>query len=124
MPTPVPQLFRRPPKDRRPGEIKEVKALCDKYYRNPPVTEDEILNGRLHIIYIINIDEGKVIEMDVDSIRGNIELVLPTFGQTHNAVLVTMSLGEAAIPGFVSVSTTLSERILPYSISFGLRTLF
>lgn len=64
---PVPQLFRRPPKDRRPGEIKEVKALCDKYYRNPPVTEDEILNGRLHIIYIINIDEGKVVEMDVDS---------------------------------------------------------
>jgi hypothetical protein len=64
---PVPQLFRRPPRDRRPSEVKEVKALCDKYYKNPPVTEDEILNGRLHIIYIINIDEGKVIEMDVDS---------------------------------------------------------
>jgi hypothetical protein len=64
---PVPPLFRRPPRDRRPSEVKEVKALCDKYYRNPPVTEDEILNGRLHIIYIINIDEGKVVEMDVDS---------------------------------------------------------
>jgi hypothetical protein len=48
-------------------EIKEVKALCDKYYKNPPVTEDEILNGRLHIIYLINIDAGKVVEMDVDS---------------------------------------------------------
>ena len=64
---PVPQLFRRPPRDRRPSEIREVKALCDMYYKNPPVTEDEILNGRLHIIYIINIDAGKVVEMDVDS---------------------------------------------------------
>jgi hypothetical protein len=31
------------------------------------VTEDEILNGRLHITYIINIDAGKVVEMDIDS---------------------------------------------------------
>jgi hypothetical protein len=64
---PIPELFRRPPRDRQPSEIKAVKALCDKYYKNPPVTEDEILNGRLHIIYIINIDAGKVVEMDVDS---------------------------------------------------------
>ena len=64
---PIPQLFVRPPKDRRPSEIKDVKALCDKYYKNPPVTDDEILNGRLHIIYIINIDASKVVEMDVDS---------------------------------------------------------
>ena len=64
---PIPQLFRRPPRDRPLSEIKEVKALCDRYYRNPPVTEDEILNGRLHIIYIINIDACKVVEMDVDS---------------------------------------------------------
>lgn len=64
---PIPQLFRRPTRDRRPREIREVKALCDTYYKNPPVTEDEILNGRLHIIYIINIDAGKLVEMDVDS---------------------------------------------------------
>ena len=64
---PIPQLFFRPPKDRGASEIKEVKALCDKYYRNPPVTDDEIINGRLHIIYIINIDAGKVVEMDIES---------------------------------------------------------
>jgi hypothetical protein len=64
---PIPTLFRRPPRDRRPSEIKKVKVLCDKYYKNPPVTEDEILNGRLHITYIINIDAGKVVEMDIDS---------------------------------------------------------
>jgi hypothetical protein len=64
---PIPAVFRRPPRDRRSSEIKKVKVLCDKYYKNPPVTEDEILNGRLHITYIINIDAGKVVEMDIDS---------------------------------------------------------
>lgn len=64
---PIPEVFKRLPRDKRASEIKTVKALCDKYYRNPPVTEEEILNGRLHIIYIINIDAGKVLEIDVDS---------------------------------------------------------
>lgn len=64
---PIPGLFRRPPRDRRPAEIKQVKQLCDAYYKNPPVVEDEILNARLHMIYIINIDASKVFEMDVDS---------------------------------------------------------
>jgi hypothetical protein len=75
---PIPSLFRRPPRDRRPSEIKKVKALCDKYYKNPPVTEDEILNGRLHITYIINIDAGKVVEMDIDSYFEHVGYMLST----------------------------------------------
>jgi hypothetical protein len=64
---PIPALFRRPPRDRRPSEVRTLKALCDRYYLNPPVTEDELLNARLHMVYIINTDAGKVTEMDVDS---------------------------------------------------------
>jgi len=64
---PIPSIFGRPPRDRKYAELEQVKLLCNKYYRNPPVSLNEILNGRLHIIYIINIDEGKVIEMDVES---------------------------------------------------------
>jgi len=75
---PIPTLFRRPPRDRKPSEIKKVKVLCDKYYKNPPVTEDEILNGRLHITYIINIDGGKVIEMDIDSYFEHVGSMLAT----------------------------------------------
>jgi hypothetical protein len=41
--------------------------LCDKYYRNPPVTLNEIQAARLHMIYIINIDDGKITEMDIES---------------------------------------------------------
>ena len=64
---PVPSLFRRPPRDRQAGEVKELKAFCDRYYTNPLVEEGDILNARLHMIYIINIDAGRVVEMDVDS---------------------------------------------------------
>lgn len=64
---PIPGIFGRPPRDRNYAEMEQVKLLCNKYYRNPPVSLNQILNGRLHIIYIINIDEGKVIEMDVES---------------------------------------------------------
>lgn len=64
---PIPKLFRRPPRDRGRDEINRVKDLCDRYYRNPPVSFNEILNSHLHMIYIINVDQGKVIEMDIDS---------------------------------------------------------
>src|ERR687892_1242542 len=64
---PIPALFSRPPRDRKEEQIEKVKLFCDRYYRNPPVSLNEILNGRLHMIYIINIDDGQVMEMDVDS---------------------------------------------------------
>lgn len=64
---PIPKIFRRPPRDRSRDDIKKVKELCDRYYRNPPISFSDILNSRLHIIYIINVDQGRVTEMDVDS---------------------------------------------------------
>ena len=70
---PIPKLFRRPPRDRGRDEILRVKELCDRYYRNPPVSFNEILNSHLHIIYIINVDQGKVTEMDIDSYFDAIE---------------------------------------------------
>jgi hypothetical protein len=64
---PIPQIFRRPPRDRAREDIIQVKELCDSFYRNPPVSFSEILNSHLHMVYIINVDQGKVTEMDVDS---------------------------------------------------------
>jgi hypothetical protein len=64
---PIPSIFRKPPRDRQPEAVQELKKFCDRYYSNPPVEEDEILNAHLHVIYIINIDAGRVVEMDVDS---------------------------------------------------------
>ncbi len=41
--------------------------MCDLYYKSPPLEIQEIMNARLHMIYVINVDEGRVIETDVDS---------------------------------------------------------
>jgi hypothetical protein len=69
---PIPNLFRRPPRNRTAEDVKEVKALCDRYYSNPPVAEEDILNAHLHMVYIISIDAGRVVEMDVDSYLENV----------------------------------------------------
>ena len=63
----IPKVFERPPRYRKEHEVKQVKLLCDRYYRNPPIGLNEILAGRLHMIYIINVDDGKITEMDVES---------------------------------------------------------
>lgn len=74
---PIPKIFSRPPRDRSKEDMKEVKELCDRYYRNPPVSFGEILSSHLHIIYIINVDKGSVKEMDVDSYFEAIEGMVP-----------------------------------------------
>lgn len=54
----------KPPKYRTSSEIKEIKALCDLYYSNPPVSIEEIRNARLHAVYIIDVDKCAVKETD------------------------------------------------------------
>jgi hypothetical protein len=45
-------------------DLKYIKTLCDLYYRNPPVSLDEIRNARIHTIYIIDVDRVAVREVD------------------------------------------------------------
>jgi len=61
---PIPKLFLEPPNVRKKSEVKKVKKFCDRFYRNPPIKVDEILNARLHSIYLINIDKGFAKETD------------------------------------------------------------
>ena len=63
----IPKVFGRPPRYRIHSEVEQVKSVCDRYYRNPPVSLNEIRTARLHMIYIINIDDGNITEMDIDS---------------------------------------------------------
>jgi hypothetical protein len=61
---PIPQIFLLPPKARTEDEIKKIKTLCDKFYKKPPIEYDDILNARLHSIYLINIDKDFAKELD------------------------------------------------------------
>ncbi|UCF44737.1 MAG: hypothetical protein JSW44_02885 [Candidatus Bathyarchaeota archaeon] len=61
---PFPSALSKPPRRRTSEEIKAIKKLCDRYYQNPPVTEEEIQNARIQEIYIIDVDQAKVQEID------------------------------------------------------------
>ncbi|PIW32975.1 MAG: hypothetical protein COW27_02315 [Nitrosopumilales archaeon CG15_BIG_FIL_POST_REV_8_21_14_020_37_12] len=61
---PIPKLFLLPPNARQEPEIRKVQMLCDRYYKNPPIEYDDILNAHLHSIYLINIDKNFAKELD------------------------------------------------------------
>jgi len=64
---PIPKLFLIPPNVRKKDDIKKLKSLCDRFYKNPPIEFDDILNARLHSIYLINTDKRFAKEMDPKS---------------------------------------------------------
>jgi len=64
---PFPKALAKPPRKRTSKEILEIKKLCDKYYQNPPVTKEEIQNARIQEIYIIDVDQAKVREIDPET---------------------------------------------------------
>jgi len=61
---PIPKIFLIPPNVRKKNDVKKVQDLCDRYYKNPPITFDDILNARIHSIYLINVDKNFAKAMD------------------------------------------------------------
>jgi len=68
---PISKIFLLPPAARNKDEVIKIKKLCDRYYKNPSVQYDDILNAHLHSIYLINIDKGFAKELDP---QGYVEL--------------------------------------------------
>ena len=68
---PISKIFLLPPSARNKDEVIKIKELCDRYYKNPVVQYDDILNAHLHSVYLINIDKGFAKELDP---QGYVEL--------------------------------------------------
>jgi len=64
---PFPRALAKPPRKRTMQDIEFIQTLCDKYYRNPPVTHDDICNARIHEIYIIDVDQTRIQEIDPET---------------------------------------------------------
>ena len=77
---PVSKIFLLPPNARIGKDVKKVQDLCNRYYKNPPVKYDDILNARLHSIYLINIDKGFAKEIDP---QGYVELTENLLGRSE-----------------------------------------
>jgi hypothetical protein len=76
---PIPAFFEKPARLRDMGEINAAKALCDRYYRNPPIELAEIRQASLHSVFLIDVDRGHVRELDIETylashLRNRIEI--------------------------------------------------
>jgi hypothetical protein len=70
----IPPSLTKPPRFRTEDECKSIKALCDLYYHNPPVSMKEIRNARLHAVYVVDVDDTSVREWEVNEYMGKAAL--------------------------------------------------
>ena len=77
---PISKIFLLPPNARKKEDVNKVKNLCDRYYKNPPINYDDILNAHLHSIYLINIDKGFAKELDP---QGYVDLTENLLGRSE-----------------------------------------
>lgn len=61
---PIPKLFLKPPSKRTKQDVQKIKELCDRFYKNPPIESSDVLNARLHSVYLINIDKCFAKQLD------------------------------------------------------------
>lgn len=76
----IPKFFIRPINERKLEELKVLKALCDKYYKRPPIPSEQILEGRVDAIYLVDVDNRGVKELTLSEyydvfVRKEVELL-------------------------------------------------
>jgi len=77
---PISKIFLLPPAARKNDDVQKIKDLCDRYYKNPVIQYEDILNAHLHSIYLINIDKGFAKELDP---QGYVELTDNLLGRSE-----------------------------------------
>ncbi len=95
----LPEFLFFPPSLRSSHLIVKTKNILDRYYKNPPISEEEIKNARLDYIYLTIVDENKIIEYTakeyyskyISSIRINLEKELEN---TDLYILYSNSFGN------------------------------
>lgn len=63
----LPEFFVKPPRSRTGEEAAEIKALTDVTYNKPQISIDELMQARLHTIFLIDVDSATTREVDPDT---------------------------------------------------------
>ena len=67
---PISPIFLVSPNARKSEDIKKLKKLCDRFYKNPQINLEDIQNAHIHSVYLINTDKGFAKEMDPELYLG------------------------------------------------------
>ena len=61
---PIPSIFLIPPLARNLNDVKKNQVISNRFYKNPAIEFDSILNAHLHSIYLINTDKMFAKQLD------------------------------------------------------------
>ena len=67
---PISDIFLLPPNSRKFEDVKKLKKLCDRFYKNPQIKLEDIQNAHICSVYLINTDKGFAKEMDPELYLG------------------------------------------------------
>jgi len=60
----LPEFFVKPAGDRSRDEAIKIKALTDVRYNRPPISIDELMQARVHSVFLIDVDSGSTKKLD------------------------------------------------------------
>ncbi len=63
----LPEFFVKPPRTRSREEAEELKALTDIRYNKPPLSIDDLMQARIHMVVLIDVDSASTQELDPES---------------------------------------------------------
>jgi hypothetical protein len=62
-----PSFFVKPPRARSKEEAEEIKALTDVRYNKPAISIEELMQARLHSIFMVDVDSATIQELDPET---------------------------------------------------------
>jgi len=66
----LPEFFVKPPRARTLQEAERIKALTDVRYNKPPISIEELMQARVHMIFLIDVDSASTEEVDPETYVG------------------------------------------------------
>ena len=63
----LPEFFVKPPRERSLTEAERIKALTDVRYNEPPISIEELMHARVHMIFVIDVDSASTQEVDPET---------------------------------------------------------
>ena len=63
----LPEFFVKPPRARSLTEAERIKAQTDVRYNKPPISIEELMHARVHMIFVIDVDSASTQEVDPET---------------------------------------------------------
>lgn len=63
----IPDFFVKPPRSRNRVEAAQIKALTDINYNRPAISIEELMEARLHMVFVVDVDSSSTREVDPET---------------------------------------------------------